>query len=176
MLMSAKALRTSVTDGRCSISFECSWRAKAALEKLKSGDYEISITKKSKKRTNAQNRYLWELIGQISMKENGSTADDFNIYCQLIEESGAKCEYFIVPAEDAVIVRLKKVYRAVKILENRMYNGKAVWVVKCYYGSSKLDTKEMALLIDKTIERAEMDGIDTEPWRERLYESVRRNT
>lgn len=172
MLISAKNLKTSVTESKATISFECSWRAKAAIETLKSGDYEISITKKSNKRTNAQNRYLWELLGQISMKENGNTSDDFNIYCQLIEESGVKSEYMLVMAEEDIVSRLKRVYRVVKILENREYNGRAMWMLKCYYGSSKLDTKEMGLLIDKTIERAEMVGIDTEPWRERFYESV----
>jgi len=172
MLITAKNLKTAVTELKATISFECSWKAKEALEKLKSGDYEISITKQNKKRTKAQNRYLWELLGQISMKENGNTADDFNIYCQLIEASGAKHEYMMVLADEKILERLRLVYRVVKILESRVYNGKRMWMLKCFYGSSQLDTKEMAMLIDKTIERAEMDGIDTEPWRERFNDTL----
>ena len=168
MIISAKNLKTAVTELKATISFECSWKAKEAIEKLKTGDYEISIVKQTNKRSKAQNRYLWELLGQISMKENGNTSDDFHIYCQLIEAVGVKCEYIMVLADDEILERLRKVYRVVKILELRTYKGKQMWMLKCFYGSSQLDTKEMAMLIDKTIERAEMDGIDTEPWREKF--------
>lgn len=170
MLISAMNVKTAVTDRCATLTFECSWRAKEALEKLKKGDYELSIVQQNKKRTHAQNRYLWELIGQICMKENGNRAEDINIYCQLIEQSGAKCEYLLGLPE--IESRLRRVFRVVQIIDDRIYNGKQMYMYKCFYGSSKLDTKEMALLIDKTIERAEMVGIDTEPWRERLYESV----
>lgn len=170
MIVSAKNLNRFITDGQVAITFECSWKAKEALEQLKSGDYELSIVQQKKGRTLAQNRYLWELLGQISVAENGNTADDINIYCQLIEQCGAKCEYMLVPAEEGVIDRLKRVYRAVKVLQARPYNGRAMWMVKCFYGSSKMDTKEMGQLIDKTIERAEADGIDVDPWRERFNE------
>jgi hypothetical protein len=34
-----------------------------------------------------------------------------------------------------------------------------------------MDTKEMSILIDKTIERAEADGIDTDAWRMLLYDT-----
>ena len=142
MIISAKNLKTAVTELKATISFECSWKAKEALEKLKSGDYEISITKQNNKRSKAQNRYLWELLGQISMKENGNTSDDFRIYCQLIEAVGVKCEYMMVLADDEILERLRKVYRVVKILELRTYNGKPMWMLKCFYGSSQLDTKD----------------------------------
>lgn len=168
MIISAKNLMRFLSDGQCAITFECSWKAKEALEKLKRGDYELTIVQQKKGRSLAQNRYLWELLGQISVAENGNTSEDINIYCQLIEQCGAKCEYMLIPAEEDVIDRLKRVYRAVKVLQARPYNGKTMWMVKCFYGSSKMDTKEMGLLIDKTIERAEADGIDVDPWRERL--------
>lgn len=170
MIISAKNLMRFLSDGQCAITFECSVKAKEALQKLERGDYEVSIVKQGKSRTLAQNRYLWELLGQISIAENGDTSEDTNIYCQLIEQCGAKVEYMLVPDDVAVIHRLQRVYRAVKVLQTRMYNGKIMLMVKCYYGSSKMDTKEMGLLIDKTIERAEADGLDTDPWKERLYE------
>lgn len=168
MIISAKNLMRYLSDGQCAITFECSWKAKEALEKLERGDYEVSIVKQKKGRSLAQNRYLWELLGQISIKENGDTSEDINIYCQLIEQCGVKCEYMLIPAEEDVVNRLSRVYRAVKVLQTRQYNGKRMWMVKCFYGSSKMDTKEMSVLIDKTIERAEATGIDVEPWREKF--------
>ena len=170
MIISAWDLITSIAGEKCSLSFKCSWKAKQAISTLKRGDYEISIVKAKKGRSLAQNRLLWELLSQISMKENGNTNEDVNIYCQLIEQSGAKCEYMLVPADEGVLDRLRRVYRAVKVLERRRYNNRDMWMVKCFYGSSKMDTKEMGVLIDKTIERAYMAGIDVEPWREKLNE------
>lgn len=170
MIISVKDLITYITDDKVSLTFKCSYKAKAMLEKLKRGEYELTIVKAKKGRTLAQNRLLWELLGQISMKENGNTNEDVNIYCQLIEQSGAKCEYMLVPADEGVLDRLRRVYRAVKVLQRRNYNGRDMWMVKCFYGSSKMDTKEMGVLIDKTIERAYMAGIDVEPWREKFNE------
>lgn len=174
MIITAKNLMRFLSDGQCAITFECSWKAKEALEKLERGDYEVSITKQKKGRSLAQNRYLWELLGQISIAENGDTSEDVNIYCQLIEQCGAKVEYMLIPAEEDVVYRLQRVYRAVKVLQARPYNGKTMWIVKCYYGSSKMDTREMGLLVDKTIERAEADGLDVDPWRERFNENAER--
>ena len=170
MIISVKDLITYITDDKVSLTFKCSYKAKAMLEKLKRGEYELTIVKAKKGRSLAQNRLLWELLGQISMKENGNTNEDVNIYCQLIEQSGAKCEYMLVPADEGVLDRLRRVYRAVKVLQRRNYNGRDMWMVKCFYGSSKMDTKEMGVLIDKTIERAYMAGIDVEPWREKFNE------
>lgn len=170
MIITARNMNRFLSDTQCAITFECSYKAKEALEQLERGDYEVTIIKQRKGRTLAQNRYLWELLGQISVAENGNTSEDVNIYCQLIEQCGAKCEYMLVPSEEDVVKRLMRVYRAVKVLQARPYNGKVMWMVKCFYGSSKMDTKEMGMLIDKAIERAEADGIDTDPWRERLIE------
>ena len=158
-------------DGRASISFKCSWRAKESIERLKSGEYEVDIKKVRDHRTKAQNAYLWELIGQICMKENGSKADAESIYMQLLESAGAKCEYFEM-LEDAVesFCSLADI-RFLKIVERRIRNGMNTVMCKCFYGSSKMDTKEMSILIDKTIERAEADGIDTDAWRMLLYDT-----
>lgn len=169
MRILAENIRTTIKDLRtASLTFECSRNALEAIERLQKGDYIVSLTKPSNKRSLAQNRYLWELLGQISVKENGSRADDVEIYCQLVEEAGVKCEYLLAlpQAEE----RLRRVFRVVKVVDDREYNGKVMYVFKCFYGSSKMNTKEMSMLIDKTIERAEMDGIDTEVWRTLLYE------
>lgn len=169
MRILAENVRTAIKEfGTVALTFECSRNALEMIERLKKGDYIISLTKPSNKRSLAQNRYLWELLGQISVKENGSRADDVEIYCQLVEQAGVKCEYLLAlpQAEE----RLKRVFRVVKAVDDREYNGQLMYVFKCFYGSSKMDTKEMSMLIDKTIERAETDGIDTEVWKTLLYE------
>lgn len=172
MKIYAEKLKTGFKDdGRVILTFDCGWRGKQAIEALKSGNYELDIKEHRNNRSLAQNRYLWELIGQIAMKENGNKADTEEIYMQLLEQAGAKCEFFEM-LEDAVD-RFKKVaeIRSIKIVDRRIRNGKKTVMCKCFYGSSKMDTKEMSLLIDKTIERAEADGIDTDAWRSLLYDS-----
>lgn len=168
MKIYAESLKTFVDFAKASMSFQCSRKALEALETLKNGDYVITITQPAKKRTAQQNRYLWELLGQISAKENGNRSEDVEIYCQLVEQAGAKCEYLMgLPGMED---RLKQVFRVVKIVDDRLYNGRQMNVYKCFYGSSKLDTREMGILIDKTIERAEADGIDTDYYRRLLIE------
>lgn len=167
MKISARDVKTAVTDyGRVSISFNCSRNAITAIERMKNGDYELSIEKPTNKRTGQQNSYLWELLGQISLKENGSREDDENIYCQLIEKVGAKCVYLMGLPETKD--ELERSFRVVKVVDDRDYNGKLMYVYKCFYGSSMMNTGEMALLIDATIERAEAAGIDTDYYRVKL--------
>ena len=166
-----KDLKTSISDmGRVTLSFDCSRKALGEIEKLKNGEYELSIKKVGNKRTAAQNRYLWELIGQICVKENGNRADDEEIYIQLLEQAGVKCEYIMGLPE--IEMSLRRAFRSVKIVDHRDYNGKGMNVYKVFFGSSTMDTKEMASLIDKTIERAEADGIDTDYWRRMLCDTM----
>lgn len=175
MKISAKGLRTGIRGiGEAVISFKCSRNALEWLESLKPGDYELSIVKPSKKRTGQQNALLWELIGQICMKEDGNRAGDIDLYCQLIEEAGVKCEYYMsLPEGEA---GLRKVFRGVKVIDDRIYMGRTFYVYKCYFGSSTMNTKEMSMLIDKAIERAEAVGIDTDYWKGVIYESEDSNS
>lgn len=171
MKIYAEKLKTGFKqDGRVMITFDCGWKGKSAIEALKSGDYELDIKERKSNRTLAQNRYLWELIGQISMKENGNKADTEDIYMQLLETAGAKCEFFEITEE--AVDRFAKLadIKFLRIVQRRIRNGIPTVMCKCFYGSSKMDTKEMGTLIDKTIERAELDGIDTDAWRNLLYE------
>ena len=172
MKIYAEKLKTGFKeDGRVILTFDCGWKGKSAIEALKTGNYEIDIKERRNNRTLAQNRYLWELIGQISMKENGNKADTENIYMQLLESAGAKCEYFEITEE--AVDRFAKLadIKFLRIVQRRFRNGTHTVMCKCFYGSSKMDTKEMGILIDKTIERAEADGIDTDAWRTLLYDS-----
>lgn len=172
MKIYAEKLKTGFKeDGRVMLSFDCGWKGKSAIEALKSGNYELDIKERRNNRTLAQNRYLWELIGQIAMKENGHKADTEDIYMQLLESAGAKCEFFEITEE--AVDRFAKLadIRFLRIVQRRFRNGTHTVMCKCFYGSSKMDTKEMGILIDKTIERAEADGIDTDAWRTLLYDS-----
>lgn len=172
MKIYAQKLKTGFKDdGRVILTFDCGWKGKSSIEALKAGDYELDIKERRNNRSLAQNRYMWELIGQIAMKENGNKSETEAIYMQLLEEAGAKFEFFEITEE--AVDRFAKLadIRFMKIVQRRIRNGIHTVMCKCFYGSSKMDTKEMSILIDKTIERAEADGIDTDAWRNLLYDT-----
>lgn len=154
--------------GGALISFDCSEITKAQLKNITLNDCTIELKEFKKKRSLNQNSMLWELIGEISVKENGNKVDTEDIYLQLIEQTGASVEFFLaIPEAEQTLRRL---FRIVKVVDERIQNGKKLYVFKCWLGSSQFDTKEMSQLIDKTLERAEQDGIETEYWKEILFE------
>ena len=80
-----------------------------------------------------------------------------DLYVDILEKCDIKHEFLLVLPE--AIEHLKKVFRAVKVLEYRDYNGKQMAVIKAWIGSSKFNTKEMSLLIDKALQVASENNI-----------------
>ena len=168
MKFNAKNVQISTfVRGGAVVSFDCSEYTKAQLQNLKLDNYTIAIEKINKKRSLNQNALLWELIGQICEKENGNKVETEDIYLQLLESAGASVDFLLgIPESEET---LKKIFRIVKVVDERIMNNRQMFVYKCYMGSSTFDTKQMTMLIEKTLERAENDGIDTEYWKEELY-------
>ena len=145
----------------------------ATLEKLDNGKMEFSyfglkpkdmeigtkytITKYVKKRSLDSNRMFWGILQKIAEETDKDLMD---LYITLLEQSNAKYESLLVLPE--TIEELKKVFRAVKVLEYRDYNGKQMAVIKAYIGSSKFNTKEMKKLIDKALQMASENNITIE--------------
>lgn len=145
----------------------------ATLEKLDNGKMEFSyfglkpkdmeigtkytITKYVKKRSLDSNRMFWGILQKIAEETDKDLMD---LYITLLEQSNAKYEFLLVLPE--TIEELKKVFRAVKVLEYRDYNGKQMAVIKAYIGSSKFNTKEMKKLIDKALQMASENNIAIE--------------
>ena len=57
---------------------------------------------------------------------------------------------------------LKEQFRAVQFV--RVYDDEGRNEYKCFYGSSKMDTKEMSDLIDAVLDMAADEGINTAYW------------
>lgn len=168
MKMFIKNLKVTphITSG-VGLSFETSYQAIDKLNQLSNEkQYELIIEDVKKKRSNAQNSYLWALLSEISKAENGNDSETENIYIELLTEAGAKVDYILALPETENTLR--QVFRTVVKVDERNYNGKAMNMYKCFAGSSTFDTKEMNILIDKTLQRAYEDGLETEYWRELL--------
>lgn len=150
--------------GGISLTFDCSISAKEKLQELKQGDYVVTIEKLTNKRSLNQNSLLWKLIGEINEEINGvrSTAEDENIYCQVLQMASVKCDYFQCLPE--TVQRLKELYRVVEVYER---SSQSVFC-KCYIGISQMDTIQASAVIDQALRYADEVGINTDYYRKEL--------
>lgn len=126
---------------------------------LEDGVYNVTLKEKKEDRTLRQNRYLWALIGEICKKENGDLRNEEEVYCTLLQMAGAKYETIIIPEE--AVERFRGLYRDIKVIGRQVVNHRSFAVLHVFYGSSKMNTKEMNELLDTAIRYANELGIDT---------------
>ena len=107
----------------------------------------FEVKEKKTTRSLQQNKMLWELIHLIAKKQN---QDDMEVYCALLERADAKSDYIITATE--MEEALRKNFRGVKFIRKQLVNDKECNIYKVYLGSSKMNTREMAELLDITIQ------------------------
>ncbi|HIQ91034.1 MAG TPA: hypothetical protein IAB27_05375 [Candidatus Coprosoma intestinipullorum] len=129
--------------------------------------YSIRVDKARNKRTEQQNKYMWTLIGEIDKARNGDRSnDDFNIYIEALTRAGAKFTHLLVEPKEEVRNLLIEQFRAVQFVRRIKVDNKIIDDYKCFYGSSKMDTKEMSNLIDTVLDMASECDIDTTYWKD----------
>lgn len=129
-------------------------------DKLQEKEYEINFNDIKSQRSIEQNKFLWDIIGEISKVQH---EDDMKIYCDLLEK--ANCEYDWLMGLDEIEESLMKSYRVVRKTRYEEHNGKKLAVYKCFKGSSKFGVKEMNQLIDEALRIAWDLGIE-------IYEDI----
>ena len=150
-------------DGNLELTLEINnlYHQEQIKELKKDVDYRIEIEEVKSTRSIYQNNLMWKIIHDIAIARGGDRAseDDWNIYLEALERTGAKFEYIAVlpQAEDI----LKKQFRAIKLMNTFEHKGKTFNQYKVYYGSSKLNTKEMSLLLEMVKDIAVESGVDT---------------
>ena len=146
-------------DGNTEITFVINnYRDKELVKELeKDVLYRINCNVVKSKRTIEQNKLMWALIHEINVARGTERAtDDWNIYTEALERAGAKYEYIAVLPEAEEL--LKQQFRAIKLMNSFEHNGRTFNSYKVFYGSSKMNTKEMTLLLETVMDMAaEMD-------------------
>lgn len=132
-----------------------------ALKEYIDQDVEIEIKPYKSSRSKEQNALLWQLIHEIDRKENGRQLDEMSIYRNLIKRARIRTEYLMMTEEAYEELERKSLFRCLEKIEERVSDKGSAWVVRCYYGSSKFNTKEMHDFIETTLDYAERIGIDT---------------
>ncbi len=168
--IAAEYMGLSLESGRVVAKFAISQsNAFEALNSLKTGRYNLIIEDIQKAKTEAQNRYLWALIGEIGKKINGSRAEDEEIYAQILDMAGAKVEY--LAAKKGTEDRLRAFFRVIKIVDDWKKGAADMVTVKCYYGTSTMNREEVSKVIDTALSYAEKCGVATDYWKGLLNES-----
>lgn len=120
-------------------------------EKLK----ECKIAHKKKKRSLNANSYAWVLITEIANKLRSSKEE---IYIAMLKRYGQSSVISIV--DEAVPIFMKSVKYAEEFGKGTV-NGKEFTHIKVYMGSSEMDTREMAILIDGIVSECKELNINT---------------
>lgn len=129
------------------------------IELLKNGEYEITVKRKSKKRTIDANNYFWCLLDSLAAATGIRKEEIYRNYIKDIGENN-----------QTVCVKNEAVKR---LCEGWQHNGLG-WVtdtfeskikgctnVILYFGSSTYDTRQMSRLINLAVEDARTFGIET---------------
>ena len=118
--------------------------------------YTIEIVKQ--KRSNDQNRYMWELISQISDRSGVSQND---IYKEAIRNAGA---YVDLKIDMDAYEAFKKMWheKGVGWFVELMSEANGEIICRAYCGTSSYNSAEMSRLIEWVVAEAKWYDIDTE--------------
>ena len=128
---------------------------------LEDAEYELSIKKVGKKRSLNANAYFHLLVGEIAEKMNIGLEQckaNMNIEYGTIarDEDGKKIGFMLPQSAD-----VNALYKYTKWFDEREINGKMFNCYIVFKETHTLDSKEMARLIDGTVQEAKQLGIET---------------
>lgn len=123
-------------------------------------DYTVKIEEIRHKRSLDANAYFWTLVGQLAKKLNKGNIE---VYQQLIFDSGT---YHVLGMNEKAMDSFKKQWESngdgwIVVDVGPSPSKPEYHFVRAYPGSSTYDTKEMARLIDATVQECKTQGIET---------------
>lgn len=129
--------------------------AEAIIQYLFQQDREklYEVREYKQKRSLTANAYFWVLINEIA---NVTKLSKDEIHLQMLKEYGQN-EVFSIRS-DIDVSRYLKYYEEIG---KGKVNGKEFTHYRVFKGSSEMDSREMAILIDGVVQEAEQLGIPT---------------
>lgn len=130
------------------------------FDDLRDKDIEITIKQWKPKRSQNANAYLWELIGKLAEVMNLSSVE---VYRLAINAVGVWKDFPPLPRREAET--LKTAWQNLGLgwqtdVLDYDQDGDSV-IVRCYYGSSVYNTKQMSRLLDYVIQDCRAVDIET---------------
>ena len=133
---------------------------KKYIENFKETLCDVKITKHREKRSKNANDYLWVLCDKIADAVDLSKEE---VYQDAIKHRGIYKDFHNLAPKDADTLKVVwNTYGTGWIAEQVDYepDGETV-IIRCYYGSSVYDTKQMSRLIDYIVNEAKNLDIET---------------
>ena len=129
--------------------------AEAIIQYLFQQDREkvFEVRDYKQKRSLTQNAYFWVLVNEIA---NVTKQSKDEIHLQMLKEYGQN-EVFSIRS-DIDVSRYLKYYEEIG---KGKVNGKEFTHYRVFKGSSEMDSREMAILLDGVVQEAEQLGIPT---------------
>ncbi len=166
MHTTGRFLRTSIENGRLVVSFIVNNEDKVLMELADLQDAEklqIDAKKYREHRSLDANSYCWQLIDKIAKRLG---VDKWTWYLHCIREYGVFQDVKIKPE---AISALQRYFRYIEPFDDGYGantddsegNEEDMVMVRCYFGSSKYDSKEMSDLIEGVVREAQELGIET---------------
>ena len=143
------------TEGRTLIQFSVDDREEIQkLEDTKGKKLVIDAQILRQKRSLNANAYFWQLVDKMA-KRIGTTKEA--LYRLEISRYGVFTDMEVI--KDA-LPTLERYFRVVERFNDGYEEESSMIRVRCYYGSSKFNSSEMAALIDGTVRDAKDLGVD----------------
>ncbi len=141
------------------------------ISQLKEGEYTLEIKKKKKRRSLNANAYLWEMCSQLAeeLSKDGKIFTKEDIYRKAIKDCGIYKDFSGLTSKDAETLRHAWEMLGTGWITEQvdyMSDGENV-IIRCYYGSSQYNTKQMSRIINHIVEDCKAVGIETMSEQER---------
>lgn len=135
----------------------------AALEQYQNKPVNVKVSEKHEKRSLNANSYMWELCGKIADKLSGegTTVTKEEVYRQSIKECGVWRD-IEMPTQGVETLRTVWERQGTGWITEKvdMLPNKDGYLIRCYYGSSLYNTKQMSRLISNLVQDCENMGVE----------------
>lgn len=152
-------------DGTQIVSFVTRSDYAEEFDELKDADVDIEIDRHREKRSKNANNYCWVLCTKLAekMSNNGVLVTKEEVYRDHIKEVGIYKDFNDLDPDAAKTLRTAWGMLGVGWVTEQVdfeQDGEKV-VVRCYYGSSRYNRKQMTRLIDSLTQDCRALGITT---------------
>ena len=133
-------------------------RFKLLVQNLKEKLYDIEFKKHRERRSNNANSYLWVLCEKIAEAVEITKED---VYRDAIKNVGIWRDYVLPQSEADTLKVIWNNFGTGWVAEQVDFSVNDNVVLRCYYGSSVYNTKQMSRLIDYVVNEAKNLDIET---------------
>jgi len=150
---------TRTFDGKAHVEFSTDWDEEQmeALHNLQGSTVQVTIKKKTRKRSLNANSYFWALCGELAEKLRLPSNE---VYRRQITESGI---FQVMTLNTKAVPTFEKVWSGngtgwfIEIVDT----DEKTTTFKAFYGSSVYNGRQMARLIDNIVQECRAQGIET---------------